>query len=65
MQSATSDGSMFRDDPFHSGSKGLRDFPGVRAVRVGGWRIIYEADTARQHLAISDIGPRGQIYRNL
>jgi len=53
------------EDPFHSGTKPLHGTIGLRAARVGGWRIVYEPVIANGHLLISDIGPRGQVYRNL
>jgi mRNA-degrading endonuclease RelE of RelBE toxin-antitoxin system len=34
-----------------------------RTARVGGYRILFEIDTTT--LTVSDIGPRGQIYRKL
>ena len=46
-------------------SKPLRGLGGRRSSRVGGWRVIFEVDSATQVIVVSDIGPRGQIYREL
>lgn len=52
-------------DPFGPGTKPLAGSGGNRAARVGGWRVIFQGDSARQLVSISEVGPRGQIYRNL
>ena len=52
------------EDPFGS-SKVLQDAGGRRSSRVGGMRIIFIVDPARNLLEISHIGPRGEIYRHL
>jgi mRNA-degrading endonuclease RelE of RelBE toxin-antitoxin system len=49
-------------DPF-AVSKPLRAAAGARSARVGGYRIIFDVDTATQTVFVTDIGPRGQIYR--
>jgi mRNA interferase RelE/StbE len=52
-------------DPFGSYTKPLQRTTGDRSTRVGGWRIIFEVDRDRRIVDVSDIGPRGQIYRRL
>lgn len=46
-------------------SKRLQDPFGRRSSRVGGWRIIFRLDEAERVVEVSDIGPRGQVYRRL
>lgn len=53
------------DDPFGPGTKGLAAARGSRAMRVGNWRIVFQVDIGRRIVSVSDIGPRGQVYRNL
>lgn len=53
------------EDPFGPGTKPLRAAGSRRSLRVGGWRVIYEVDVAGQRLLIGDVGPRGEVYRNL
>jgi mRNA interferase RelE/StbE len=52
-------------DPYHPGTKALHDPLGRRAVRVGGWRIVYFVDRAELTVHVDAIGPRGQVYRGL
>jgi mRNA-degrading endonuclease RelE of RelBE toxin-antitoxin system len=52
------------EDPF-SVSKPLRATEGARSARVGDYRIIFDVDIATQTVFVTDIGPRGQIYRGL
>jgi mRNA interferase RelE/StbE len=52
-------------DPFGPHSKPLQGGTGDRSSRVGGWRIIFTVDRDRELVEVSDIGPRGQIYRRL
>ncbi len=52
-------------DPFGRGTKPLTNLPGERAMRVGGWRVIYSVNEAAAEVHIDSIGPRGQVYRNL
>jgi len=46
-------------------SKPLRGSGGRRSARVGSWRVIFEIDHVNKLVVVSDIGPRGQIYREL
>jgi len=52
-------------DPFSHHTKPLAGRPGVRAARVGGYRIVFAVDVVSKIVKISDIGPRGQVYRGL
>lgn len=53
-------------DPFaHPQTKPLHGFPDERAVRVGGWRVIYREAAAEKLTRIEEIGPRGKVYRRL
>lgn len=46
-------------------SKPLRGLGSRRSARVGSWRVIFEVDIENQTILVSDLGPRGQIYREL
>jgi mRNA interferase RelE/StbE len=39
--------------------------PDLRKSRVGGWRILFRLDKAREGLMVVAIRPRGQAYRGL
>jgi mRNA interferase RelE/StbE len=52
-------------DPFGRGTKPLTNLAGERAMRVGGWRIIYSVDESSPEVHVDSIGPRGQVYRDL
>jgi mRNA interferase RelE/StbE len=53
-----------REDPFGH-SKALVNGEGRRSTRVGALRIIFTVDTSAKVVAVSHIGPRGQVYRRL
>ncbi|MBF8265122.1 MAG: Type II toxin-antitoxin system RelE/ParE family toxin [Dehalococcoidia bacterium] len=45
--------------------KGLHGkLEGMRSVRVGDWRIVYEIDDKNSVVVVHGIGPRGQIYKD-
>ena len=46
-------------------SKALAHPKDLRVSRVGDWRILFTADTARGLVKIQSIGSRGQVYRGL
>ena len=46
-------------------SKPLSDAAGVRASRVGGWRILFYVDEAARIVEVTEVGPRGEVYRRL
>jgi len=53
------------DDPFGPHTK-LLEGPGARrAARVGGLRIVFTVDRDQSQVDVSEIGPRGEIYRRL
>ena len=52
------------EDPFAQ-SKALVNGEGRRSARVGGLRIIFTVDVSARLIAVSHIGPRGQIYHRL
>ena len=53
-----------RIDPDGQG-KQLKGFAGLRALRVGDWRVIYTIKEEPSAVYILAIRPRGQAYRNL
>jgi len=52
-------------DPFGPHTKPLAGPGHRRAARVGALRIVFTVDRDRQLVDVSDIGPRGEIYRRL
>lgn len=54
--------SALAEDPL-SASKALTNAQGRRSARVGDLRIIFTIDNGAQVVAVSHIGPRGQVYR--
>ncbi len=57
--------SQLAEDPFRRGVKRLNDSQGRWSARVGSRRIIYAVDRDRQEILISQIGNRGQVYRDM
>lgn len=53
------------ENPFGAGSKPLTNAGGLRATRVGLWRVIYGVENELRVVHIEVIGPRGQAYRGL
>lgn len=51
------------EDPFGEQTKQLKGRDRQRATRIGGWRIIFSADREANVVAVTDIAPRGQVYR--
>ena len=51
------------EDPFGRHTKPLTGPGGRRGARVGGLRMVFTVDRARQLVEVSEIGPRGDIYR--
>lgn len=53
-------------DPFRPGlTKPLKGFPGERAARVGGLRVVFFVNAGERRVEVDDIAPRGQVYRRL
>ena len=46
-------------------TKPLTNAEGLRTSRVGTWRIVYRIDEPRHEVHVSDIAPRGEVYRRL
>lgn len=53
------------NDPYGANTKLLTGAEKQRASRVGGWRIVYSVDETERVVRVSDIAPRGEIYRRL
>jgi mRNA interferase RelE/StbE len=51
------------EDPFGAYTKPLEGPGDRRSSRIGGWRIIFTVDRDQRFVDVSDIGPRGQVYR--
>lgn len=43
----------------------LTNAEGLRWSRVGTWRIVYRVDEPAHEILVSDIAPRGEVYRRL
>lgn len=57
---------QLQSDPYsYPQTKPLHGFPDERALRVGGWRVIYRIVQSERLVRIEEIGPRGQVYRRL
>jgi len=44
-------------------SKPLKMFPGIRAARVGDWRILYEIAVKERSIKVTAVCPRCEAYR--
>ena len=53
------------EDPRGSYAKPLTNAAGRWVSRVGDWRIIFTIDEEARVVAVSHIGPRGEIYREI
>ena len=53
------------EDPFGPHTKPLAGPGDRRAARVGALRIVFTVDRDQHLVDVSDVGPRGQIYRRL
>lgn len=42
--------------------KKLKGMEGVFRIRIGDWRIIYEARMKEGVIVVLEIGPRGRVY---
>jgi mRNA interferase RelE/StbE len=49
-------------DPIHFGKPLRHDLKGVRSLRVGDYRILYDVDMGTQTVTISAIGHRRDVY---
>ena len=58
--------SELQADPiFHPHSKLMHGRAGYRRNEMGNLRIVYTVDRDNQSIRIREIGPRGDVYRNL
>lgn len=53
------------DSPMGPFTKLLTNAEGLRSSRVGTWRIVYRINEPSHEVLISDIAPRGEVYRRL
>lgn len=51
------------EEPYGTGTKPLQG-RSDRALRVGGWRVIYDVDRQAGLIVVTAIAPRGQAYRD-
>lgn len=54
-----------RNDRYPPGSVKLEGYDNLFRVRVGDWRIIYAIEEDRLVIVILEIGPRGEIYKDI
>jgi mRNA-degrading endonuclease RelE of RelBE toxin-antitoxin system len=53
-------------DPYNPAySKPLTGLAGRRSARFGAYRIVLSVNTEAVRIEVSDIGPRGRVYRDL
>lgn len=52
-------------NPYDPKTRPLTNAQGLRAARVGDWRILFFVNDDAHIVQIVDIGPRGQVYRRL
>jgi mRNA interferase RelE/StbE len=53
------------EDPFGPHTKTLSGPGAHRAARVGALRIVFTVDREQRVVEVSEIGPRGQVYRRM
>ena len=53
------------ENPRPSGYEALSGFKDLYRIRVGDWRVIYAIEDDELVVLIVEVGPRGQVYRNL
>ena len=53
------------EDPWGPFTKPLTNADGLRSSRVGTWRIVYRIEEPTREVVVSDIAPRGEVYRRL
>jgi len=56
---------LLADDPFDPRlSAPLTEREGLRKSRVGGWRILFQADRAAKAIFVLTVDTRGQVYKH-
>lgn len=53
------------ENPRPLGYEALSGFENLYRIRVGDWRVIYAIEDDELVVLIVEVGPRGQVYRNL
>ncbi len=53
------------EDPLGPFTKPLTNAEGLRSSRIGTWRIVYRVDEIAHEVLVSDIAPRGEVYRQV
>lgn len=53
------------ENPRPQGYEALSGFENLYRIRVGDWRVIYSIEDEELIVLIVEVGPRGQVYRNL
>jgi mRNA-degrading endonuclease RelE of RelBE toxin-antitoxin system len=52
-------------DPYGPHTKPLAGPGRLRAARVGDYRLVFAVDEAKREVHITEVGPRGDIYRRI
>ena len=52
-------------DPYPAGCSKLRGYESLYRIRVGDWRIVYEADSKTRTVMVLRVASRGEVYREL
>jgi len=53
------------DDPHPAGCSKLRGHESLYRIRIGDWRVVYEADSATRIVTVLRVASRGEVYRGL
>ena len=53
------------ENPRPPGYEKLSGFENLYRIRVGTWRVIYAIEDDALVVLVVEVGPRGQVYRNL
>jgi mRNA interferase RelE/StbE len=54
-----------KDDPFPPQSARLREDPNLHRIRTGDYRIIYHVQRQENHIVITKVGHRKNVYDSL
>lgn len=56
---------ILKEDPIPANSKRLHGNPDLRSARSGNYRIVYYTDHELNHIIITKVGDRKNVYRSL
>ena len=53
------------DSPHPAGCTKLRGYESLYRIRIGDWRVVYEADSTTRIVTVLRVASRGEAYRRL